>query len=431
MPCGSGLSPDPLKNIRRITVSLTTVPAGATTLTAGAAAGDATITVASTAGFPASGKLDVFTLSGTNVVGETLVSYSGKNDTQFTGCDGIPAVAAGSVVARAMPIGRAVKPFTMTASVMPQNLDAADEATPDCAPPAVPTGLAVIDTRSCINKLKVKWNADRRPRPRRLQDILRADGLRQGPRQDAGRQKQPGVHAQSRLPADHEKRRQEHERTSNTYAIQIVAYDASGNDSEKSAAVTGWHASADVSVFGGANDTTVNPLKPSPPTGLTVAHVPGWRFAVESPQPLAAWPPTKLFVLPGAAQGLSVLNRSDWPDDAWPVCDQLDDRENWPGCATWPSCADWPACPTWPDCSNRSCWPGYLETCVPPPQPPHLEADDGRRPSAVHADGAQGGLVVSWQKAGSATAGYRLYRSAAPFANGAHIDGSLQIAGSR
>ena len=34
LPCNSGLSPDPLKNIRRITVSLTTMPAGATTLTA-------------------------------------------------------------------------------------------------------------------------------------------------------------------------------------------------------------------------------------------------------------------------------------------------------------------------------------------------------------------------------------------------------------
>ncbi len=34
----------------------------------------------------------------------------------------------------------------------------------------------------------------------------------------------------------------------NTYDIQIVAYDSSGNDSEKSAAVSGWHASTDVSV---------------------------------------------------------------------------------------------------------------------------------------------------------------------------------------
>ena len=41
---------------------------------------------------------------------------------------------------------------------MPQNLAAADEATPDCTPPAVPTGLAVVDTRSCGNKLSVKWN---------------------------------------------------------------------------------------------------------------------------------------------------------------------------------------------------------------------------------------------------------------------------------
>ena len=98
----------------------------------------------------------------------TLVTYSGKDATQFTGCVGVPAIAAGTVVARAMPIGRAVKPFTLTASVMPQNLDAADEATPDCAPPAVPTGLAVIDTRSCGNKLRVKWNANHRPRPRRL-----------------------------------------------------------------------------------------------------------------------------------------------------------------------------------------------------------------------------------------------------------------------
>ena len=62
---------------------------------------------------------------------------------------------------------------------------------------------------------------------------------------------------------------------SNTYAVQVVAYDSSGNDSEKSAAVSGWNASTDVSAFGGANDTTVNPLKPAPPAGLTITHVPG------------------------------------------------------------------------------------------------------------------------------------------------------------
>ena len=49
---------------------------------------------------------------------------------------------------------------------------------------------------------------------------------------------------------------------------------------------------------------------------------------------------------------------------------------------------------------------------------------------ALPALTAQGGVVLSWPHADTATAGYRLYRSAEPFANGAHIDGSLQIAGS-
>ncbi len=168
VPCDSGLSPDPLKNIRRITVSLTTVPAGATTLAAAATAGAATIEVASTAGFPSSGKLDVFTISGTNVVGDTLVTYSGKDATHFTGCAGVPTVAAGTVVARAVPIGRAVKPFTMTASVMPQNLGAADEATPDCTPAGRPDRAGSHRHPQLWQQTQREMERQHRPRPRRL-----------------------------------------------------------------------------------------------------------------------------------------------------------------------------------------------------------------------------------------------------------------------
>ena len=452
----SGLSPDPLKNIRRITVSLTAVPAGATTLAAAAAAGAATIEVASTAGFPSSGKLDVFTISGTNVVGDTLVTYSGRDAYHFTGCAGVPALAAGTVVARAVPIGRAVKPFTMTASVMPQNLGAADEATPDCTPPAVPTGLAVIDTRSCGNKLKVKWNANTDLDLGGYKIFYGPTDFVRVPVRALANKNNP----EYTLNPDCLLITKNADRSTkpNTYAIQIVAYDTSWNDSEKSAVVSELDASTDVSVFGGANDTTVNPQKPAPPAGLTITHVPGKSFAVSSRPPLGGWPSTKLFVLPGAAQGFNELSKSDWGGD-WPNCpihpfdptysfsyrgapSVCFEDHFWPECSdpgdNWPVCPSWPDCPNWPICPDRTCWPSYSYNKI------HRDNNDNKHQGyescadcddlelqAVPAVAAQGGLVVSWQRADSATNGYRLYRSTeAGFTPGAHIDSSLQIASS-
>lgn len=258
VPCNSGLSPDPLKNIRRIQVTLTTIPA------------------------------------------------------------------------RGVPFGPTPRPFTLTAVVFPRNLEAADEVSADTTPPKVPTNLAVIDKRSCTGKLRVMWKANME------QDLagyilfygstdyvkvpVGALVDKNNPEvtlnphdllitKNADRARAPSPPAPNPY--------------ANTYPIQILAYDSSGNHSGKSAAVTGDPSpdeTAFVVVAGvavNASDTTVNPLKPSPPTGLTV--------------------------VPGSAEG------------------ELD---------------------------------------------------------------------ISWQAPadGSATVGYRLYRSTVAFTEGGHIDGSLQIA---
>lgn len=256
IPCGSGLKSDPLKNIRRITVTLTTI------------------------------------------------------------------------AARPAPFGSAPKPFTLTANVIPQNLAATDEVTVDIVPPSVPTDLAAIDKRNCTGKLRVKWNKNQ-------EQDLAGYILFYGPTnsvkfpvgalvdknnpevtlnphdllitKNADRARAPAPPAPNPY--------------ANTYAIRVQAYDSSGNHSGTSAPVSGdpvgdTTAFCDPEPCANVPDTTVNPLKPSPPTGLTVS--------------------------PGSAEGE---------------------------------------------------------------------------------------LVISWQAPadGSATAGYRLYRSTTAFAEG-HIDGSLQIA---
>lgn len=72
------------------TVRESTTFSGATTLTAAAAAGAATLTVANTANFPLSGQI---------MVGNRIVTYTGRPDaTHFTGCVGAPAAAAGTFV---------------------------------------------------------------------------------------------------------------------------------------------------------------------------------------------------------------------------------------------------------------------------------------------------------------------------------------------
>ena len=81
-------------NITIETVKESTTFTGTTTLAAAALAGAATITVTNnatynTTDFPASGQL---------ILGNSLVSYTAKTATQFTGCTGVPAAAIGTFV---------------------------------------------------------------------------------------------------------------------------------------------------------------------------------------------------------------------------------------------------------------------------------------------------------------------------------------------
>ena len=267
----------PLRAIRRIQVTLTTIPAGATTLAADATGGDAAITVASTRGFPPAGQIVIFPATGNSVVGELSFTYADKDATHFNGCTGAAWTTAagnftaGNVVARPMPMGLAPKPLTLTASVMPQNLGTANEAIADTTPPSTPAGLAVIDKCSCIDKLRVKWNANAEP-------DLAGYILFYGPTGSftvplrAIDKNDPRV---TLNPKDlFITKNADRTASPNTYCIQIAAYDSSGNHSAKSAPVCG-NPAPDVSDFATVpfvSDTTVNPGKPLAPTGMTVTQ---------------------------------------------------------------------------------------------------------------------------------------------------------------
>jgi type IV pilus assembly protein PilW len=179
-------------------------------------------------------------------------------------------VTLATLPARSLPIGPEGRPFTLTASVAPQNLAAADEVVPDDTPPAVPTGLTVIEKNSCTDKLRVKWN----PNP---EADLEGYILFYGPTGSFTVPLRSIDKSDPRVtlnPPDLLITKNADKTTKpNTYAIQIAAYDSSGNHSAKSAAVSG-NPTPEVTEFDQTpffNDSTVNPVKPPAPTGLTVA----------------------------------------------------------------------------------------------------------------------------------------------------------------
>jgi len=178
-------------------------------------------------------------------------------------------VALTTVPARAAAFGPSLRDYTLTASVMPQSLAAADEVVLDTTPPAVPTGLEVVDSRSCGAKLRVRWNANAEPDLDGYVVFYGPTGHLTVPVRALG---SPGSPEITLNPAGLLITKNADRSTDpNTYAIQVAAYDSSGNHSARSAPVSG-NPDPDVTTFGGVADTTVNPVKPSPPTGLTVTE---------------------------------------------------------------------------------------------------------------------------------------------------------------
>ena len=126
-----------------------------------AAAGAATLTVDSTArvsrlrndrGLP--------DLRGNRPRRDSIVTCTGKDATHFTGVRrACPAAAAGNVVARPMPIGTVPKALHADGERACRRTWPRRTRRPRTASRRpLPTGLAVVDTRSCSNKLHVSWN---------------------------------------------------------------------------------------------------------------------------------------------------------------------------------------------------------------------------------------------------------------------------------
>ncbi len=177
-------------------------------------------------------------------------------------------VTLGTTTARPLPFGPSGREFTMTASVVPQNLVSADEVTADATPPTTPGGMASYDTRSCLGKLRVRWDANSEPDLAGYRIFYGPTAHLDVPLLALGDRTSPQISLNTDLllitkDADRAA-------SPNTYALQIAAYDSAGNQSGLSASISG-DPSPDVTAFGGANDTTVNPAKPAPPTGMTVA----------------------------------------------------------------------------------------------------------------------------------------------------------------
>jgi hypothetical protein len=182
-----------------------------------------------------------------------------------------------------VPVGTINPTYTLTASVMPQNMENPESAL-DALPPATPLNLNVIDSRSCTTKLQAKWVKNTELDLAGYVLFYGATAKQVYPLAALADKNNPAVWLN---PADLFITKNAVRTTSpNRYDIEIVAYDSSGNYSARSAAVSGNPAS-DVTAFvspfpvppatvsASANDTTVNPLKPSKPTGMTVTATTG------------------------------------------------------------------------------------------------------------------------------------------------------------
>ncbi len=155
--------------------------------------------------------------------------------------------------------------ITLSASVIAKNLYS-QEVLGSPNPPAVPTGLNVVDTGSCTRKLSVKWTANTDQDLAGYTLYYGMGGSMQVPVQSLSDPTHPQVY----LNADEVLITKSNAASPNRYSITIDAYSSDGLHSAPSAPVSE-NPSPSVSTFGGGNDTTVNPVKPSPPTSLVIA----------------------------------------------------------------------------------------------------------------------------------------------------------------
>lgn len=185
-------------------------------------------------------------------------------------------------------IGAPAKPVTLTASVTPQNLTS-DESSNDTSPPATPGGVAAWDNRSCTDKLQVRWNKNAEPDLAGYRIYYGASGVAEIPLHAVA--SQTGTTISYRLnPTDLNITKDADRGTAslnNKIDIQLQAYDSSGNESAKSTIVSGPEdPNTDVTAYSAtANDTTVNPLKPSPPASLAVDGATAGKLVL-------SWPPS-------------------------------------------------------------------------------------------------------------------------------------------
>jgi prepilin-type N-terminal cleavage/methylation domain-containing protein len=172
----------------------------------------------------------------------------------------------------------------LSTRVVAKNLAVSGETTCDSIPPAVPTGLRVVDSRDCDDKLSVKWSKNT--------DLdLEGYVIHYG----AGKQRKVSVSdladkdnpEKVLSPADLLITKNADRTTSpNTYSISVSAYDSCGNYSSWSAP-TATNPLPDITSFASAgNDTTVNPVKPAIAQGFTVAAGGAYELSLTWSSPL-------------------------------------------------------------------------------------------------------------------------------------------------
>ena len=191
--------------------------------------------------------------------------------------------------------GAAAKPYTLEIDVRPQNLTSGESVLDTTAPPA-PTAVKVIDTGSCSDKLTVQWIS---PTTAACPDLAGFEifyGATEKKVIPLSAVRSQGGFPTVSVPLNSadinitKSTDRDLQSTSTVYQIQIKSYDSSGNYSALSSpAVSGWSATGDCRSFSStcspASDTTVNPVKPTPPASLTVAAPSG-----SSGRLLISWP---------------------------------------------------------------------------------------------------------------------------------------------
>lgn len=202
-----------------------------------------------------------------NVTALSFLYFDDQNNTPAT-VDDVRRVKVSLSVqtSRKDPITGDYKSMTLVTEARPRNLGIGESIT-DVTPPAMPTGVQIIDPGEC-GKLKLKWNANTEVDLAGY-TIYYSTKPSSDPNFTGYTTRKVAISAYSSYELTGLTTTLSSDATATTYYIRLDAYDTSGNPSTWTAEFSG-NPAANTRAFGaGGNDTTVNISKAPAPTMFT------------------------------------------------------------------------------------------------------------------------------------------------------------------